>query len=123
MSRVKSKNTKPEIIVRKLVYGLGYRYRLHDASLPGKPDLVFRTRRKIIFINGCFWHSHKDCPKARVPKTRQDFWKNKMQNNAKRDEENQYNLGLLGWEFLVIWQCQTNDLESLEKLIIEFLGD
>jgi DNA mismatch endonuclease (patch repair protein) len=123
MSRVKSKNTGPEITVRKLVYGLGYRYRLHDASLPGKPDLVFRTRRKVIFVNGCFWHSHKDCPKARTPKTRQDFWKNKMQKNAKRDEENQNHLGRLGWKCLVIWQCQTKDLESLEKLIIEFLGD
>ena len=121
MSCVKSKNTRPELTVRRLVYGLGYRYRLHDTSLPGKPDLVFRSRRKVIFIHGCFWHGHADCPKARIPKTRQDFWKEKMGNNARRDEENERALDRLGWKHLIIWQCQIKNVETVKGQVVAFL--
>lgn len=123
MSRVKSKNTTPEITVRKLLHRLGYRYRLHDSKLPGKPDLVFRSRFKAIFVHGCFWHGHKNCSKACIPKTRQDFWHEKMQKNAKRDEENEKALARLGWKYLVIWQCQIKDVNDLKKRLIAFLDN
>ena len=105
MSRVRGKDTKPELIVRRLLHGLGYRYRLHARDLPGKPDIVFRGRRKAIYVHGCFWHRHPDpaCKLARLPKTRQDFWVPKLEGNRQRDIENQRRLTEMGWEVLVVW--------------------
>ena len=113
MASISGKNTKPELIVRKLLYSLGYRYRLHSSSLPGKPDLVFPGKRKVIFIHGCFWHRH-DCKKGNsMPSKNSDFWQKKLTNNASRDNRNISELKKLGWEVLVIWECQIKDLQLL----------
>jgi len=122
MRRVKGKNTKPELAVRRLIHGLGYRYRLHDRRLPGSPDLVFRSRRKAIFVHGCFWHGHPGCKLATVPKTRTEFWTEKIEGNRNRDERALTNLQREGWETMVIWQCETKDVPALAKRIVEFLG-
>lgn len=122
MSLVRSKNTKPEIQVRKLVYGLGYRYRLHSNDLPGHPDLVFKGRKKIIFIHGCFWHRHKNCKLARLPKSRLEFWKVKLEENHKRDVRIRKNLKEMGWKILVLWECELQKgLEIIERKVISFL--
>lgn len=124
MSRVKGKNTKPEMQVRRLVHGMGYRYRLHARDLPGSPDLVFRSRQQVIFVHGCFWHRHPGCVNARMPKSpeRMQFWKDKLLGNRQRDIEQQQCLRELGWEFLVIWECEIKDIEKLRDRIREFLG-
>lgn len=109
MSRVRSKDTVPEMLVRKTVFSLGYRYRLHDRTLPGCPDLVFRGRKKVIFVHGCFWHRHSGCPKARVPKSRTDFWLQKLEGNKKRDDKNVRKLRRQGWKVLTIWECQLGE--------------
>ncbi len=122
MSRVRSKHTKPEMAVRSLVHSLGYRYRLHSAALPGKPDLTFSGRHKVIFVHGCFWHRHgARCPLTRLPKSKLDFWKPKLEQNKKRDEKNRKRLRSAGWESLVIWECQLKDNETLVKRITAFL--
>ncbi len=123
MSRVRGRNTKPELVVRRIAHGLGYRFRLHRRELPGAPDLVFPSRRKVIFVHGCFWHRHPDpaCKLARMPKSRLDFWVTKLENNRNRDEQNVVRLHDLGWETLVIWECQIRDRESLRVRIREFL--
>lgn len=121
MSRIRGKNTTPELIVRKLVYSMGYRYRLHYAKLPGKPDLVFPGRKKVIFVHGCFWHGHEGCKKATIPKTRVEYWKPKLEENKKRDREKQIELEDMGWDFLTIWQCELKDIEGLKKKIQSFL--
>lgn len=125
MSAVRGKNTRPEMLVRRLVHGLGYRYRLHRAGLPGKPDLVFTTRRKVIFVHGCFWHRHPDpaCPLARLPKSRLDFWLPKLDGNRMRDE---VNLGLLaasGWGALTVWECELKRMDAVTAKVIGFLND
>jgi DNA mismatch endonuclease (patch repair protein) len=124
MSLVKNKNTKPELIVRRLIHGLGFRYRLHGKGLPGKPDLVFASRRKVIFVHGCFWHRHPDfgCPFARLPKSRLDFWLPKLTRNKEHDDQVQAQLRQLGWESLVVWECQLRDMEMLTSTISEFLN-
>jgi DNA mismatch endonuclease (patch repair protein) len=116
MSRVRSKDTRPEMVVRRLVHGAGFRYRLHVANLPGRPDLVFPRRKKIIFVHGCFWHSHAGCNGARVPKSRTDFWLEKLGSNKVRDERNMRALREAGWEVLVLWECQIRDPELIEKI-------
>lgn len=121
MSRVRSKDTKPEMAVRRLVHGLGYRYRLHGRKLPGHPDLVFASRRKVIFVHGCFWHRHPRCKNTRLPKSKLDFWKPKLEDNRKRDLKSQRMLRKLGWAYLVIWECEVNGTEVLTKRIIDFL--
>jgi len=124
MGRVRGKDTKPEMLVRRLIHSLGYRYRLHSRKLPGQPDLVFSGRRKIIFVHGCFWHRHdKSCPLTRWPKSRLDFWKPKLEQNRQRDLMNQKKLSELGWRFLVIWECQINDREMLAQRLVQFLED
>jgi len=123
MGRVKSKDTKPEMKLRKLVYSLGYRYRLHGKGLPGKPDLVFNGRRKIIFVHGCFWHRHRGCARCRMPKSRLRFWRPKLEQNRRRDIRNQRRLRSAGWQLLIVWECQLERPETLEGKIIRFLGD
>lgn len=123
MSRIRGKNTKPEMLVRRLVTALGYRYRLHRSDIPGCPDLVFNTRKKAIFVHGCYWHRHPDptCKLARLPKSRLDFWLPKLENNRVRDERNQEELRLLRWEVLVVWECQLARPVELKSLLREFL--
>lgn len=121
MRAIRSKNTKPEMIVRRLVYSMGYRYRLHRKDLPGKPDLVFTSRRKVLFLHGCFWHGH-DCKRgAHVPKTNKEYWENKIARNKARDIEHKAALEGQGWRVLVIWECQTKDETALKNLIKSFL--
>lgn len=122
MALVKSKDSRPELTVRRLTHGLGFRYRLHDKSLPGKPDLVFKKRRKVVFVHGCFWHRHENCRLARLPKSRMDFWLPKLERNRERDAENIQRLKELGWEIMVIWECEINKVDQLKQRIKDFLG-
>ena len=122
MSRVRSKDTKPEMVVRKLAHGMGFRYRLHVRKLPGHPDLVFAGRRKVIFVHGCFWHRHgARCPLTRWPKSKLDFWRPKLEQNRKRDLRNRRALRKLGWRVLVIWECQLANIARLENRLRLFL--
>ena len=121
MRRIRSKDTSIEMTIRRLVHGMGYRYRLHAKDLPGSPDLVFRGRRKIILVHGCFWHRHRKCPLSSTPKTRVDFWKEKFEKNMVRDRRNLRELKKLGWSILVVWQCEIKDKDKLEKMIRLFL--
>lgn len=123
MSAIKSKDTKPEMIVRRLVHGLGYRYRLHRKDLPGKPDLVFGPRRKVIFVHGCFWHQHgrAECLDGRLPKSNTEYWNEKLARNIERDRENKIRLKEAGWKELTIWECATSERDSLEVKITQFL--
>jgi DNA mismatch endonuclease, patch repair protein len=114
MARVRSKNSRPEVAVRKIVFALGYRYRLHTRALPGCPDLVFRRRGKVIFVHGCFWHRHANCALARLPKSRIDFWTAKLEGNRNRDKRNKRALVREGWKVLTIWECQLRDASHLE---------
>ena len=125
MARVKSKNTRPELIVRRLVHSLGYRYRLHQRALPGSPDLVFAGRRKVIFVHGCFWHRHPDpaCKLVRQPKSRLDFWVPKFEANVRRDVEAQRALASDGWGITTIWECELRDRAALETRLRSFLDD
>ena len=117
MSRVRSKNSGPELIVRRLAFRLGFRYRLHAKDLPGCPDMVFRSRRKVIFIHGCFWHRHEDCALARLPKSRIEFWGPKLEANRKRDGRTRRALAHTGWKILTVWECQLGDLARLSVFI------
>lgn len=121
MSRIKSGDTEPERIVRSLVYGEGYRYRLHCKNLPGKPDMVFVRRKKVIFVHGCFWHGHL-CPKGRLPKSNDTFWRAKIEANRARDARHLAALEGLGWGVLTIWQCELKNLEEVRHRIVDFLG-
>ena len=122
MQAVKSRDTKPEMIVRRLIHKEGYRYRLHRHDLPGKPDLTFPQLKKIIFVHGCFWHGH-DCKRgAREPKTNVEYWRQKINRNKERDTKEQDALQSMGWDVLVIWECQLKDSNTLKERIIRFLG-
>ena len=121
MSRVRGKDTSPEIQVRKLIYRLGYRYRLQGRDLPGNPDLVFRVRKKVIFIHGCFWHGH-DCRAGNNrPRSHRSYWLPKLERNRARDSSNQVKLRDLGWDFLILWECQLKNEAVLAEKIINFL--
>lgn len=122
MSAVHSKDTKPEMAVRKAVHALGYRYRLHAANLPGKPDLVFPSRGKVIFVHGCFWHRHSKCKYATMPKTRPEFWQDKFSANMTRDRRTRRELKQLGWEVLTVWQCELKKPEKLTERLNDFLA-
>lgn len=123
MRSIRGKDTKPEHIVRRLIHGLGYRYRLHARDLPGSPDLVFRSRRKVIFVHGCFWHRHRCRRGQSIPATRKRFWSEKLESNRKRDERQRRELRRLGWSVLTVWECQTSPkkLERLTRTICRFL--
>ena len=122
MRRIRSKDTNPELRVRRLTHGMGYRYRLHSSKLPGRPDLTFQSRRKVIFVNGCFWHQHgKSCKISRLPKSRLDYWVPKLRGVKQRDSLNQAKLTQLGWDSLVVWECQLGNAERLAGRINSFL--
>jgi len=123
MSRVGCINTMPELVVRKLLFSLGFRYRLHDARLPGRPDIVFRGRCKAIFVNGCFWHGHEGCRYGRLPKSRIEFWAGKIERNRERDRQNEDRLREMGWRSLTVWQCELKNLEELSKKLYDFLEE
>jgi DNA mismatch endonuclease (patch repair protein) len=121
MRLVKSHDTGAEMQVRRLLHSLGYRYRLHKKDLPGRPDLVFLSRRKVIFVHGCFWHQHNGCPKAKRPKTNTRFWNDKLNRNIDRDRENQKDLEEAGWDVFVAWECNIKDIRGLELALRAFL--
>lgn len=123
MSLIKGKDTKTELSVRQIVHRMGYRYKLHDYRLAGKPDLVFPARRKVIFIHGCFWHGHHRCAKARLPKTRKDYWVPKISKNRLRDRKVIKRLRGNNWAVLVVWECEIKDKEDLRERISSFLGE
>lgn len=121
MARIQGRNTKPEMVVRKVAHALGYRFRLHRRDLPGSPDLVFPGKRKIIFVHGCFWHSHEGCKFAYKPKSNIEFWERKLQKNAERDNRVRGELEQMGWDVLTIWECETVDNDVVvEKLLGHF---
>lgn len=117
MARVRARDTKPEMRVRRAFHAAGLRYRLHIRALPGTPDLVFTSRRVVVFVHGCFWHRHPGCKNARLPKSRLDFWAPKLTSNAERDRRQQRMLRRLGWHVMVIWECQTKDVGKLRRLV------
>ncbi len=121
MSRVHAKNTAPEMRIRRLLWKLGYRFRIHAKTLPGKPDVVFIRRRKVIFVHGCFWHGHEGCPRARIPKTNTAYWREKIERNKSRDRQILATLGKAGWGTLVLWECQINS-PNLSDVLTTYLG-
>ena len=122
MQAVKSKDTGPEVRVRRLLHSLGYRFRLHRKDLPGRPDIVLPTYRKAIFVNGCFWHAH-GCAKGQPPKSRPGYWLPKLAQNAERDRTKIEQLGLLRWQVLVVWQCEMKDLGQLAERLRTFVDE
>lgn len=122
MSRIRGKDTRPEMLVRRLIHKAGFRYRLHVASLPGKPDLVFAGRKKVIFVHGCFWHMHEGCAAARMPKSRVDFWQTKLQGNRERDRRNVAALREAGWEVLTLWECELGESDLMERVTRFLVG-
>jgi DNA mismatch endonuclease (patch repair protein) len=121
MARVGSKNTTPELAVRRLLHRLGYRFRLHCKNLPGTPDIVFPARRKVIFVHGCFWHAH-GCAIGRPPKSRSGYWLPKLDANKRRDAAKSADLEAIGWQSFTVWQCQTRKLGELADVLAAFLG-
>ena len=122
MSAIKSKNTKPEIKVRKVLHSMGYRFRLHSKDLPGSPDIVLPKYKTVIFVHGCFWHRHENCKYASTPKTRKEFWNKKFTENKKRDSEIQEKIKILDWRSVVIWECETKNLENLRDKIVDIFS-
>lgn len=125
MARIRSRDTKPELTVRRLLYAQGYRYRLHGRGLPGKPDLVFKGRRKVILVHGCFWHQHAEehCLGGRKPKSNTGYWHEKLERNVARDRRNQNELRALGWDILVVWECEMRDADALLDRLRGFLDE
>lgn len=121
MSRIGSKHTKPELIVRSLLHRLGYRFRLHRKELPGKPDIAFIGRKKAIFVHGCYWHGH-GCKIGKLPKSNLGFWLPKIERNKERDSEKRSELEAIGWDVKEVWQCEIKDFQSLERRLRDFLG-
>jgi len=122
MSRIRGTDTKPEMFVRRLVHGMGYRYRLHRRDLPGTPDLVFPSRRKVVFVHGCFWHRHHGCRFAYEPKTRRKFWMAKFEQNVKRDQAAKAALQKRGWDVMIVWECEIRNIEDTRSHLRQFLG-
>ena len=123
MSRVKGRDTKPEILVRSLVHRMGYRFRIHGRELPGNPDIVLPRHGKVIFVHGCFWHGHNRCPRSKRPTTNKSFWNKKLDGNIKRDRRFRRSLVLKGWRILVVWQCEKSDPDRLLRKLERFLHD
>ena len=122
MAKIRAKNTSPEMLVRRLVHSLGYRYRLHSPKLPGKPDVVLTHLKRIIEVRGCFWHQHEGCIDSHIPKSRTDYWAPKLQRNQERDHENLRKLRAQGWRVLVVWECEARKYSRLEVRLKRFLG-
>ena len=123
MSRIRSRDTAPELAVRKVLYRMGYRYRLHSAIVPGKPDIVLTKFKSVIFVHGCFWHRHPGCKFAYTPKSREEFWTKKFEANVRRDEVVKKQLSESGWRNLIIWECETKSSDIIENLLRGFLGE
>ncbi|WP_244471144.1 very short patch repair endonuclease [Rhizobium ecuadorense] len=121
MASVGQKDTKPEMVVRRLLHAMNYRYRLHRRELPGRPDIAFGNRKKAIFVHGCFWHRHPGCKKASVPATRSEFWADKFARNVERDREVERKLQALGWTTLTVWECETSKTAFLQERLRAFL--
>jgi DNA mismatch endonuclease, patch repair protein len=115
MSRIRGRNTKPELAVRSLLHRLGYRFRLHVRDLPGRPDIVLPRYRLVVLVHGCFWHRHSGCRFCYVPKTRADFWHKKFEGNIRRDREVQLALRKIGWRVMVVWECEVKDVRRLNR--------
>jgi DNA mismatch endonuclease (patch repair protein) len=122
MSRIRSKNTKPEMIVRSVLHRMGYRFRLHRKDLPGNPDIVLPKYKIVIFVHGCFWHQHVGCIHGGIPKSRQEYWGPKLNKNIERDKLNQKKLKEIGWKFLIIWECQINNTATIITQFKNFLA-
>lgn len=123
MSRIRSKGTTPEIMVRRMLHRLGYRYRLHRTDLPGRPDLVFPSRRKVVFVNGCFWHYHAECSQAHVPVGNRDYWLPKLTRTRARDQLNASLLKSLGWDVMTVWDCELKELTNTTQRLTRFLDE
>ena len=121
MSRVRSRDTKPEMIVRRIAHGLGFRFRLHRKDLPGSPDIVFPQHRAVIMVHGCFWHRHPGCKYASTPTTHEEYWENKFRGNVVRDRRNETALRDLGWRVMVIWECETKNHDAVATSILAHL--
>ena len=121
MRAVRGQDTRPEICVRQVAHALGYRFRLQRSELPGKPDIVFIGKRKVIFVHGCFWHQHKGCKRASMPQSNVTFWRNKLARNVTRDADQLRSLEAVGWTALVVWECETKDKLKLAKQLSRFL--
>ncbi len=122
MARIRKVDTKPEMLVRRMLHGLGYRYRLHRRDLPGNPDIVFASRRRVIFVHGCFWHQHNCRLGAKQPRTRPEYWLPKLQRNKDRDTRNLKALRALKWKTLIIWECELSNAAMLERRLRKFLN-
>lgn len=122
MSRIKGGNTKPELIVRSLLHRLGYRFRLHRKDLPGKPDIVLPRHKKVVFVNGCFWHGHEGCKRSSIPSSNTEFWETKIKKNIERDKTKIRELKRLGWKVLIIWQCRIKDTDKVIATLEKFMN-
>ncbi|MBI4028181.1 MAG: DNA mismatch endonuclease Vsr [Verrucomicrobia bacterium] len=122
MSRVKGRDTGPELLVRSQIHRMGYRFRVCCRDLPGYPDIVLVRHRKVVFVNGCFWHGHPDCPRATKPSSNKQFWSMKLHANRRRNEKHVTDLRHLGWKVLVVWECETRKPELLMRILRRFLG-
>lgn len=121
MSRISGKNTKPEKRVRSLLHSMGYRFRIHRKDLPGKPDIVLPKHKKVIFVHGCFWHGHHDCPRSKRPGTNVEFWNKKIDGNIERDKKNIHSLEKSGWKTLTLWTCEIKQEDLLKRKLISFM--
>jgi DNA mismatch endonuclease (patch repair protein) len=122
MAKIRGVNTTPEIAIRRVLHRAGYRFRLHTSGLPGRPDIVFARRKRVVFVHGCFWHAHRNCNSFHVPKTRSNYWAIKFLRNRQRDADNLASLKRLGWRAAVVWECELSDLDSVLKRLKAFLG-
>lgn len=124
MAAIRAANTKPEMIVRRVAHGLGFRFRLHRRDLPGRPDLVFAKHRAVVFVHGCFWHLHPKakCSDARIPKSNLEYWQPKLIRNVERDRQSRFALKRLGWRVLTIWECETKDADAVRRRLSSFLN-
>jgi DNA mismatch endonuclease (patch repair protein) len=121
MAGVKGRDTAPELLARRVLHGMGYRFRIHVAGLPGRPDIVLPRHRKIVQVHGCFWHGHQGCPRSKRPATNREFWDSKLSANVRRDQRNLRKLRNLGWNVMIVWECRTKNLQSLEARLRRFM--
>lgn len=121
MARIRATNTGPELTVRRIVFAMGFRYRLHRRDLPGRPDIVFPSRKKVVFVHGCFWHGHRGCSRTSIPKTRTEYWGPKIARNKNRDKQHLRELARAGWHALVLWECELANTSAVERKLLGFL--